>query len=78
MVDHTHEDIDAMFSRFSESLKTNQTFILSHLIITLRNCSSSCPTLFLLTKVVDFKSYVEGHDVLNKEQLVRHQRPLQF
>ena len=32
MVGHTHEDIDAMFSRFSERLQTKMTFTFPHLM----------------------------------------------
>ena len=35
MVGHTHEDIDAMFSRFSEKLRVTQTYTLPHLMDTL-------------------------------------------
>ena len=36
MVGHTHEDIDAMFSRFSEKLRVTQTYTLPHLMETLQ------------------------------------------
>ena len=73
MVGHTHEDIDAMFSRFSEKLRVAQTYTLPHLMDTLRTSSTSSPAPFLLTEVPDFKKYCDG-----QETLVGHSKPLQF
>ena len=78
MVGHTHEDIDAMFSRFSEKLRVGQTFTLPHLMDTLRTSSTSCPTPFLLTQVPDFKNFCDGYLCEGQEALIVHSKPLQF
>ena len=78
MVGHTHEDIDALFSRFSEKLRVTQTYTLPHLMDTLRTCSSSSPAPFLLTQVPDFKKYCDGYLCDGQDILVGHSKPLQF
>ena len=78
MVGHTHEDIDAMFSKLSESLRTGMTFTFPHLMDTFRQCSSASPAPFLLTKVPDFKSFVDGFLCSGQDTLVGHSKPLQF
>ena len=78
MVGHTHEDIDAMFSRFSEKLRVGQTFTLPHLMDTLRIGSTSSPAPFLLTEVPHFKSYCDGYLCDVQEALTGHSKPLLF
>ena len=78
MVGHTHEDIDAMFSRFSEKLRVGQTFTLPHLMDTLRTSSTSSPAPFLLTEVLDFKAYCDGYICDGQEALIGHSKPLLF
>lgn len=38
MVGHTHEDIDALFSRFSEEIRTEQVFSFPHLMQQFNDC----------------------------------------
>ena len=78
MVGHTHEDIDAMFSRLSERLRIGMTFTFPHLMDTFRQCTSASPTPFLLTQVPDFKSFVDGNICDGQDMLVGHSKPLQF
>ena len=78
MVGHTHEDINAMFSRFSEKLRVGQTFTLPHLMDTLRTSSTSSLAPFLLTEVHDFKSYCDGYLCDGQEALIGHSKPLVF
>ena len=78
MVGHTHEDIDAMFSRFSERLRIRMTFTFSHLMEHFQKCKSLAPTPFLMTQVPDFKSFVEGYLCDGQDALVGHSKPLQF
>ena len=40
MIGHTHEDIDAMFSCFSEQLRTSHIVTLPHLMKTFNECTS--------------------------------------
>ena len=78
MVGHTHEDIDAMFSKFSEKLRTSMTFTFPHLMQHFQLCQSTRPAPFLLTHVPDFKSYIEGFLCDSKDTLVGHSKPLHF
>ena len=78
MVGHTHEDIDAMFSRFSERLRTEMTFTFPHLMEHFQKCESSAPAPFLMTQVPDFKSFVQGYLCDGQDSLVGHSKPLQF
>lgn len=78
MVGHTHEDIDAMFSRFSKKLRVVQTYTLPHLMDTLRTSSTSSSAPFLLLEVPDFKKYCDGYICDGQETLVGHSKPLQF
>ena len=74
MVGHTHEDIDAMLSRFSEKLRVTQTYTLPHLMDTLRTSSSSAPAPFLLTEVPNFKKYCNGYICDGQDMLVGHSK----
>ena len=78
MVGHTHEDIDALFSRFSEKLRKQAIFTFPHLMKIFNECVSMHPAPFLLQKVADFKGFVKGclHD--GADSLVGHSKPLQF
>lgn len=78
MVGHTHEDIDALFSRFSEKLRKKTTFTFPHLMKLFNECVSMQPAPFLLQKVASFKDFVKGclHD--GTDSLVGHSKPLQF
>ena len=78
MVGHTHEDIDAMFSKFSEKLRTSMTFTFPHLMQHFQSCQTTRPTPFMLTHVPDFKSYIDGYLCDSKDALVGHSKPLQF
>ena len=53
MVGHTHEDIDALFSRFSKQLRTSHTVTLSHLMKTFNEYTSCRPAPFFMTEVFD-------------------------
>ena len=49
MVGHTHEDIDAMFSRFSERLQTKMTFTFPNLMEYFQKFEISALAPFLMT-----------------------------
>lgn len=77
MVGHTHEDIDAMFSRFSEKLRKSMTYTFPHLMDVFRSCEIASPAPFLMTHVPDFKSFVDGYLCDGADALiVGHSRPL--
>ena len=78
MVGHTHEDIDALFSRFSERLRTEMIFTFPHLMDHFLQCESSAPAPFFMTQVPDFKSFVQGYMCDGQDTLVGHSKPLQF
>ncbi len=78
MVGHTHEDIDAMFSKFSEKLRTSMTFTFPHLMQHFQSCQATRPTPFLLTHVPDFKGFIDGYLCDSKDALVGHSKPLQI
>jgi len=78
MVRHTHEDIDALFSRFSEKLRTNCTFTFPHLMQSFNECVSMNPAPFLVKEVPDFKKFMEGYMCDGKDRLIGHSKPLQF
>ena len=73
-----HEDVDAMFGRYLEKLRTQKVYTLPHLMELFQNCASSIPTPFLLTKVPNFKQFVEGFLCDGEHELVGHSKPLQF
>ncbi len=78
MVGHTHEDIDALFSRFSEKLRKQSIFTFPHLMKIFNECVNMHPAPFLLQKMADFKGFVKGclHD--GADSLMGHSKPLQF
>ena len=76
MVGHTHEDIDAMFSRFSKRLQKEMTFTFPHLMEHFQKCESSAPASFLMTQVLDFKSFVQGYLCDGQDTLVAHSKSL--
>ena len=78
MVGHAHEDIDAMFSRFSKKLRVDQTFMLPHLMDNLRTSSTSSRVPFLLIEAPDFKAYCDGYICDGQEALIGHSKPLLF
>ena len=78
MVGHTHEDIDAMFSRFSERLQTKMTSTFPHLMEHFQKCESLAPAPFLMTQVPDFKTFIQGYLCDGQDSLVGHSKPLQF
>ena len=78
MVGHTHEDIDAMLSRFSERLQTQMTFTFPHLMEHFQKCESSKVAPFFMTQVFDFKAFVQGYLSDGQDRLIGHSKPLQF
>ena len=78
MVGHTHEDIDAMFSRFLERLQKEMTFTFPHLMEHFQKCESLAPAPFFMTQFSDFKSFVQGYLCDGQDSLVGHSKPLQL
>lgn len=78
MVGHTHEDIDAMFSRFSEKLRTSQVYTFGNLMETFMKCSCCAPVPYLMQEIPDFKRFIDGYLCDGPETLIGHKKPLQF
>jgi len=78
MVGHTHEDVDAMFSKFSESMRTKDAYTLPQMMDIFRNSYSGHPVPSLVEEVPDFKSFLEGYIPDKGDALCGHKDPLQF
>ena len=78
MVGRTHEDIDVLFSRFSEQLRTSHTVTLPHLMRTFNECTNCRPAPFLMTEVFDFKGFIDGYLCDGQDKLIGHSKPLHF
>lgn len=74
MVGHTHEDIDALFSKLAELSRKSTSFTLPHMMKLFERCVSSKAVASLMTEVPDFKSYIRGHC----NDMVGHSKPLHF
>ena len=78
MVGHTHEDVDAMFSKFSESMRVKDAFTLPQMMDIFHNSYSGHPVPSLVEEVPDFKSFLQGYIPDKEEALCGHKNPLQF
>ncbi|CAM6127292.1 unnamed protein product [Calypogeia fissa] len=78
MVGHTHEDVDAMFGHFSESLMRSPAYTLPHLMSLLMKARKPNPVPHFLQEVPDFKSYLKGFLLTGSDKLVGHLKPRQF
>jgi hypothetical protein len=74
MVGHTHEDIDALFSKLAELSRKSTSFTLPHMMKLFERCISTKATASLVTEVPDFKGFLEGYCV----DFCGHSKPLQF
>ena len=61
IVGHTHEDIDALFGRWSTRLKTRDYPTLPLLMKSFMDCETEPVIPHLIEEVPDFKSFVEGY-----------------
>ena len=78
IVGHTHEDIDALFGRWSSLLKTNNYPTLPKLMKSFMDCEKHPVILHLLEEVPDFKQYMEGYLGTGGDFLEGHSRSQQF
>ena len=77
IVGHTHEDIDALFGRWSMLLK-KENFPTIPALMKLFMDVESIPTIpHLIEEVPDFKSFIEGVILDKEEVLVGHTKPQQ-
>ena len=61
IVGHTHEDIDALFGRWSTMLKTNSYPTISRLMKSFMDCEKYPVIPHFIEEVSDFQTFVEGY-----------------
>ena len=61
LVGHTHEDIDAMFGRWSRRLRENDYPILPMLMKSFMDAETEPIIPHLIEKVHNFKAFVDGY-----------------
>ncbi|KAL3698852.1 hypothetical protein R1sor_012928 [Riccia sorocarpa] len=59
LVGHTHDFVDQMFSRFSQALRRENAFTMSHLRSVIENSYDPKPITSILTQTWDFKCFIE-------------------
>ncbi|KAL3684460.1 hypothetical protein R1sor_002482 [Riccia sorocarpa] len=59
LVDHTHDFVDQMFSRFSQALLRENAFTMSRLRSVIENSYDPKPVTTILTQTWDFKHFIE-------------------
>ena len=78
IVGHTHEDIDALFGRWSNKLKTNDYPTIPKLMKSFMDCEVQPVIPHLIEEVPDFKRFVEGYLLTGDEALSGHSQAQQF
>ena len=77
IVGHTHDDIDALFGRWSMDLKDNFPTVPAQLKLFMDE--DSIPTIpHLIEEVPDFKTFIAGSFVDGDDVLVGHTKPHQL
>ena len=77
IVGHTHDDIDALFGRWSMLLKKENFPTIPALMKSFMDVESISTIPHLIEEVLDFKSFIEGAIVDKEEVLVGHTKPQQ-
>ena len=77
IVGHTHDDIDALFGRWSMLLKKENFPTIPALMKSFMDVESIPTIPHLIEEVLDFKSFIEGAIVDKEEVLVGHTKPQQ-
>ena len=78
IVGHTHEDIDALFGRWSTRLKTRDYPTVPLLMKSFMDCETEPVIPHLIGEVPDFKSFVEGYLGRGGQNLEGHSKVQQF
>ena len=78
IVGHTHEDIDALFGRWSTKLKTNDYPTLPRLMKSFMDCKTLLVIPHFIEEVPDFKGFVEGYLHTGDDSLQGHSQAQQF
>ena len=77
IVGHTHDDIDALFGRWSMLLKKENFPTIPALMKSFMDVESIPTIPHLIEEVLDFKSFIEGAILNREEVLVGHTKPQQ-
>ena len=77
-VGHMHDDIDALFGRWSYKLKGTDYSTLPMLMKSFMDIESRLIILYLIKEVLDFKKFDKGHLCIRSEALARHTNTQQF
>ena len=75
---HTHEDIDVMFGRWSERLKTNNYLTVPRLMKSFMECEAHPVIPHFIEEVPDFKRFVDGYLGSGGDFLSGHSKSQQF
>ena len=78
IVGHTHEDIDALFGRWSTMLKTNNYPTLPRLMKSFMECETLPVIPHLIEEVPDFKTFLNGYLGRGGDFLEGHSKSQQF
>ena len=78
IVEHTYEDIDALFGRWSSRLKTNNYPTLPRLMKSFMDTEKHPVIPHLIEEVPDFKAFVHGYLGTSGDFLEGHSRSQQF
>jgi hypothetical protein len=79
IVEHTHEDVDAMFGRFGQRLKIEDCHTFPDLMASFMAAGDPTIVPSLIHEVVDFKEWVKGYyDEVGQDRLIGHSKAHQF
>ena len=78
LVGHTHDDIDALFGRWSMQLKKENFPTIPSLMKSFMDVHSVPTIPHLIEEVPDFKSFIEGSICDGEDALVGHTKAQQF
>ena len=78
MVGHTHEDIDALFGRWSNRLRTNDYPTIPRLMKSFMDCETHPVIPHFIEELPDFKRFVEGYLGKGGDHLEGHSTGQQF
>ena len=72
IVGHTHEDIDALFGRWSTMLKTKDYLTIPRLMKSFMDCETPSVIPHFIEEVPDFKGFVDGYLHIGNDSLEGH------
>ena len=78
IIGHTHNDIDALFGKWSNKLRRSHYSTLSLLMKFVIDTESQCFIPHLIEEVPNFKKFVEGYLCTRRDVLARHTNAQQF